>query len=215
MPDGILGATVTPAVPTTEIVVTERVCFSLPIPRFTDDEFFDFCVAHPELRTERTATGKIFVAGARGGRSGNRSAILSAELANWTGQDRRGVAFGSGTMFRLPDSSMRSPDASWVLRERLRTFADRQKERFLPLCPDFVIELTSPSDELTEGQSKMESWIANGCSLGWLIDPFSRQAFSYRPGAAPQSLEHPAHLLGEGPVEGFRLELAAIWDPGW
>jgi Uma2 family endonuclease len=210
-----MGATVPSSIPTTEMAVKESVLLTLPIPRFTDDEFFDFCLAHPELRLERTASGRIVVMAGTGGRTGSRNAFLTAQLINWAVASRLGIAFDSSTMFRLPDSSMRSPDAAWVSRERVSGLTDREKERFLPLCPDFVIELTSPSDELDEAQAKMEGWMANGCSLAWLLDPATRTASVYRPGQPAETFPNPTELSGEGVAAGFCLNLTPIWDPGW
>jgi Uma2 family endonuclease len=109
---------------------------------------------------------------------------------------------------------MRSPDAAWVLRTRLAALPERDKERYLPLCPDFVAELTSPSDRLPEVREKMGEWIANGCQLGWILHPPLREAHIYRP-AGVQIVRNPVDLRGEGPVQGFSLDLAGIWDPDW
>jgi Uma2 family endonuclease len=149
-----------------------------------------------------------------GAKTGNRNIELSMQLQLWTNRDGRGVAFDSSTMFRLPNHAMRSPDGGWVLRSRLQGLDERQKERFLPLCPDFAVELVSPSDRLPEVQEKMTEWIANGCRLGWILDPFQREVHVYRPGGV-EVLRGVAEVRGEGPVEGFTLDLSRIWDPGW
>src|SRR5690349_21655204 len=115
----------------------------------TDDEFFEFCGQNPEYRIERTAEGRIIVMSGTGGKTGSRNIRLSAQLSIWSDHDRLGVAFDSSTLFRLPNGAMRSPDACWILRTRLSQLSAAQKEKFLPLCPDFVVELTSPSDRLS------------------------------------------------------------------
>lgn len=122
------------------------------------------------------------------------------------------VAVDSSTGFTLPNGATRSPDVAWVRRTRLAALASEQKERFLPLCPDFVIELRSPSDPLSVVQEKMHEYIANGAHLGWLIDPIEHQAYVYQPGRAVQRLDNPAQLSGEALLPGFVLDLAPIWD---
>jgi Uma2 family endonuclease len=109
---------------------------------------------------------------------------------------------------------MREPDAAWVSRARLEGLTEEQKEKWLPLCPDFVIELTSPSDQPGEVQEKMREWMANGCRLGWILHPAKRESHVYR-ASGVQIHRGLTELPGEGPVEGFLLDLAPIWDPGW
>lgn len=186
----------------------------LKMPDMSDNEFFDFCAGNSEYRIERSAKGDVTIMPGTGGRTGNRNIRLSAALSVWSDGDGRGIAFDSSTMFRLPDGAMRSPDASWVDLTRLRAIPEAQRERFVPLCPDFVVELRSHSDRLKDLQAKMEEWMANGCALGWLIDPAARTVYVYDARGCTE-LAAPAALQGEGPVAGFTLDLARIWDPGW
>jgi Uma2 family endonuclease len=129
-------------------------------------------------------------------------------------RDGRGIAYNSSTLFKLPNTAMREPDAAWVSRARLEGLTEEQKEKWLPLCPDFVIELTSPSDQPGEVQEKMREWMANGCRLGWILHPAKRESHVYR-ASGVQIHRGLTELPGEGPVEGFLLDLAPIWDPGW
>lgn len=198
----------------TELLIKEEASIHLPLPELSDDEFFDFCTNNPEYRIERGADGRITVMSGTGGKTGNGNAELTAELLLWARRDRRGVAFDSSTMFLLPDRAMRSPDAAWVARSRLTVLAEAQKERFLPLCPGFVIELTSPSDRLPEVREKMAEWMSNGRQIGWLIHPLLREVHVYRAGGV-EVLHDVPELRGEGPVDGFVLDLRTIWDPGW
>jgi Uma2 family endonuclease len=198
----------------TQILVKEEASISLPFPELSDDQFFEFCATNPEYRIERTAEGRIVIMSGTGGKTGNRNIELSMQLQTWSKKDRRGVAFDSSTLFLLPNRAMRSPDAGWVLRSRLAAVTDRDKDRYLPLCPDFVVELTSPSDRLPEVREKMAEWITNGCQLGWILHPPLREAHIYRP-AGVEIIRDPAGLSGEGPIEGFWLDLASIWDPDW
>ena len=134
-------------------------------------------------------------------------------LTTWALQDRTGVAFDSSTGFTLPNGATRSPDAAWVQRVRLAALTAEQKEKFLPLCPDFVIELRSPSDDLGSGQEKMRECLDNGMRLGWLIDPSTRQVYVYRPSVAVEHVEDPSRMSGEPELPGFVLELTPIWEP--
>ncbi len=133
----------------------------------------------------------------------------------WTRQDNTGAAFDSSGGFVLPNGAMRSPDASWVRGERLAALTAEQKRKFLPLCPDFVIELRSPSDSLATLQAKMREYMENGARLGWLLDPESRLVHVYRPGESPQVLEGPDKLSGDPVLSSFTLDLKTIWEPGF
>jgi Uma2 family endonuclease len=183
--------------------------------KMSDEEFFEFCVRNQEYRIERAANGKVMVMSGTGGKTGNRNMELSFQLQAWTKGDGRGVAFDSSTLFRLPNTAMRLPDAAWVSRLRLAKLSEQDKERYLPLCPDFVVELTSPSDRLPAVQDKMLEWMSNGCQLGWLLHVAERQVLIYRTNSAITILEEPAQLAGEPPVEGFLLDLQLLWNPGW
>lgn len=181
----------------------------------TDEEFFAFCQLNRHLRIERTATGEIIIMPPAGGETGSRNAEITMLLRIWAKQDGRGIAFDSSAAFVLPNTAILSPDASWVLGFRLAMLTAEQKEKFLPLCPDFVIELRSPSDRLPDLQAKMEEYIDNGAQLGWLIDPEKRQVFIYRPDAPVRHLSNPTALSGEPLLPGFVLPLADIWNPGF
>ena len=179
--------------------------------QMTDDEYFQFCQVNDNLRIERTAQGDILIMPPAGGESGYRNSELTAELRDWARRDGRGRVFDSNTEYILPDGAAYSPDASWVLCSRLNTLTKEQKRRFLPLCPDFVVELISPSDRLPKAKAKMQEWIANGVQLGWLLDPDQCTTYIYRPDREPEQFVNPERLIGEGPVAGFVLELADIW----
>jgi Uma2 family endonuclease len=181
----------------------------------TADQFFDFCQSNRELRIERTAKGDVLIMSPTGGESGARNAELVMQLRQWAKANATGVAFDSSTGFTLPNGAIRSPDAAWVRRSRLLRLTAEQKEKFLPLCPDVVVELLSPTDHLPTVREKMEEYIANGAQLGWLIDPTDRHVEVYRPGAAGEHLDHAATLSGEPVLVGFELDLAEIWEPGF
>ena len=184
-----------------------------PARRMSDDEYYRFCAANPDLRIERTAEGEIVIMPPTGGATSNRNMDLSSQLQVWTKRDGRGRAFDSNGEFILPSGAARSPDASWVLRSRLAKLTPEQKEQFPPLCPDFVVELRSPSDRLPRVQAKMREWLDNGAKLGWLIDPKTRSVYIYRPGQTTERLVNPHRVEGERPIDSFVLEMADIWNP--
>jgi len=192
--------------------VETRARFEIGFERpMNDEEYFEFCGRNRKLRIERYANGEIIIMPPTGFETGYRNNELSRQLGNWARGDGRGIALDSNTEYILPNGAALSPDASWLQRTRLEQFTKEQKRRFLPLCPDFVVELTSPTDRLSQVKTKMREWIENGAALGWLIDADHRTVYIYRPGQDPQELADVDHVLGEGLVDGFRLDLADIW----
>jgi Uma2 family endonuclease len=183
-----------------------------PVIELTDDQFFEFCQINRDLRIERTAEGDLVIMPPEGGETGHRSILLGMFLTQWALQDGTGVTFGSSTGFHLPNGATRAPDAAWVRRSRLATLTTDQKQKFLPLCPDFVVEIRSPSDRLSLAQAKMQEYLDNGAQLGWLIDPASRQVHVYRPNRPVERLENPAKLAGAPVLPGFVLDLQQIWE---
>jgi Uma2 family endonuclease len=177
----------------------------------TDDQYYQFCTSNPDLRIERTANGDILIIPPAGFESGYRNLELNRQLGNWALEDGRGRAFNSSVEYILPNGAAYSPDASWVLQSGVNALTKEQKRKFPPLCPDFVVELMSPSDRLRKAKAKMQEWIANGVQLGWLLDPDHRTVYIYRPGREPEQVVNPERLIGEGPVAGFVLELAKVW----
>src|ERR671932_2756854 len=149
------------------------------------------------------------------GETGNRNAILTTFLTTWALRDGTGAAFDSSTGFNLPNGATRAPDAAWVRRERLAALTAEQKKRFLPLCPDFVVELRSPSDRLAVIQDKMKEYMDNGARLGWLIDVPNREVYVYRPGTEAERVDEASELSGEPELPGFVLDLRAIWEAGF
>lgn len=181
--------------------------------RFTDDEFFELCEINRDLRLERTAEGDIIVMPPTGFETGDRNAEITTQARTWSKKDGRGVLVDSSTGFKLPNGADRSPDAAWVLRSRLATVASEKKKKFLPLCPDFVIELKSPTDKLADVEAKMREYIENGTQLGWLVNPETRRVHVYRPGAEVEILENAESVSGEPLLTGFTLDLREIWQP--
>jgi len=186
-----------------------------PALEMDEEQFFEFCQLNREWRIERSAEGDLEVMVPTGGETSNRNSHLNYQLTGWTLRDGMGVAFDSNGGFILPNGAMRSPDASWVERERLANLTAEQKQRFLPLCPDFVIELRSPSDPLSTIEAKMREYIENGARLGWLLDPEERKAHIYRPDEQTRTLDKPEKISGDPILPSFVLELKPIWEPGF
>jgi Uma2 family endonuclease len=184
-----------------------------PIIQLTDDEFYSFCQLNRELRIERTSQGEMVIMSPTSGGSSNRNANLIIEIGLWARKNRQGVIFDSSAGFILPNKAIRSPDVAWVRRERLAQLPSAAKNKFLPLAPDFIIELQSPSDRLAVLQDKMAEYIANGVGLGWLIAPDTRQVFVYQPNQPSQQLDNPATLSGDPALPGLLLDLSLIWEP--
>ena len=177
----------------------------------TDEQFYQLCADNPELRLELTANRELVIMSPTGGKTGRRNAKLTHRLVNWAEKDGTGEAFESSTGFNLPNGAKRSPDASWVRRGRWESLTEAQQEEFIPLCPDFVVELRSRKDRLRTLQAKMEEYIQNGAELGWLIDPSAKRVYVYRPGRPVESLEAPSTLSGEPVLPGFTFNASEIW----
>jgi len=179
--------------------------------KLTDEQFFQLCQDNETLRFERNATGELIIMPPAGGETGNRNAGLTAQLWMWNELNKLGKVFDSSTGFKLPNGADRSPDAAWVKLERWDALTQEQKIKFPPLCPDFVVELLSPSDSLKATQEKMQEYINNGACLGWLINRKLRQVEIYRQGQDVEVLENPVTLSGEDVLPGFVLNLESIW----
>lgn len=186
---------------------------TLTAPPMTDQQFADFCAEHPDLFFETNARGEIIVMPPNFSITGTRNLVIAMQLGNWALKDARGVASDSSTGFLLPNGARRSPDASWTPKDEIRKLSDSSREGYWHLCPAFVIELRSHSDRLAVLREKMEEYLANGARLGWMIDPETRTVEIYRPDRAPEALTGIDSLSGEGPVEGFVLQLRNVWDP--
>ena len=178
----------------------------------TQEQFEALAAANRDLKLERTSEGELIVNPPTGGESGRRNLSISTQLGNWfEAQEELGEAFDSSTGFRLPNGANRSPDASWLSRERWESLTPQQQKGFVPLCPDFVVELRSESDSLPKLQAKMQEYIDNGARLGWLIDPQNRRVEIYRPGREVELLENPQNLSGEDILPEFVLNLRRVW----
>ncbi|MCS6959062.1 MAG: Uma2 family endonuclease [Pseudanabaenaceae cyanobacterium SKYGB_i_bin29] len=182
-----------------------------PIGKITLAEFEKLCKANPDLRLELTAAGELIVMPPAGGETSNRNFEIGVELGMWNRRVGKGKAFDSSAGFILPNKAVRSPDLAWVTLEKWNSLTPTQRQKFLPLCPDFVMELLSPSDNWQAGLIKMQEYMDNGCRLGWLIDPQTKKVAIYRPHRPPEILTAPATLSGEDVLENFTLSLSFLW----
>ncbi|MEG4441940.1 Uma2 family endonuclease [Microcoleus sp. AT9_B5] len=182
-----------------------------PIIKLTDDQFFQLCQENENIRLERTAKGELIIMSPAGGETSNSNAGLTAQIWIWNQQTKLGKVFDSSGGFKLPNGANRAPDACWVKLECWNALTPEQQKKFPPLCPDFVVELMSPSDSLKETQDKMKEYRDNGAVLGWLINRKSRQVEIYRPNQEVELLESPANVSGEDVLPGFILNLESIW----
>ncbi|BAB75606.1 Uma2 family endonuclease [Anabaena sp. FACHB-709] len=179
--------------------------------KFTDEEFEQIVAVNQELRLELTAEGELVIMSPTGGETGNRNFDLLGQLWWWNSQNNLGKAFDSSTGFKLPNGATRSPDASWVKMERWEILTPQQRKKYLPLCPDFAVELVSETDDVEDTQAKMLEYLANGLQLGWLINPKDKLVIIYRPHQAPEVLQSPISLSGENVLPGFILNLQPIF----
>ncbi|HEU4508234.1 MAG TPA: Uma2 family endonuclease [Pyrinomonadaceae bacterium] len=173
----------------------------------TPEQFERLCAEYTDLRLELTSTGDLIIMPPKFSETGMRNADLTYQLMAWTKKDGSGVCFDSSTGFTLANGAIRSPDGSWVKRKRWDSLTKEEKQSFAPICPDFVVELRSESDRLTELRNKMLEWIENGVSLGWLIDPYERKVYVYRPNEEVIILDNPETISGDPLLPGFTLNL--------
>ncbi len=183
-----------------------------PVLKLTDEQFEQLAAVNQDLRLELTAKGELTIMPPTGGETGNRNFEIYIDLGIWNRKTRLGKAFDSSTGFRLPKGSTRSPDVSWVRMERWNALSEAQRKKFLPLCPDFAVELVSETDDVEETRLKMQEYVDNGLRLGWLINPELKQVEIYRPNQAVEVLQSPATLSGEEVLPGFVLDLQPIFE---
>jgi len=178
----------------------------------SDQQFFELCQLNRDLRIERTCQGDLVIMPPTGSEIGNINFKLTGAFCHWVDADGTGVGFDSSTGFTLPNGAKRSPDLSWVKRSRWEALTRQQQQEFAPLCPDFVLELRSPSDALAYVQDKMREYLDNGAQLGWLIDPIEKKVYIYRPQATVECLEDPQAVSGDPVLPGFMLDVRKVWS---
>ena len=182
----------------------------------TDDAFFYFCQL-PEMkdkRIERTKNGKIIIMEPTGGETGSFNMEIGGEIRQWNKETRSGRTFDSSTGFTLPNTATKSPDVSWILKERWAALPMALREKFPPITPDFVIEIRSKTDSLKKTKKKMEEFMDNGCRLGWLIDRLNECTYIYRADGSRDFVDSfEKTLSGEDVLVGFTLRIADLeWE---
>ncbi|MFP4652197.1 MAG: Uma2 family endonuclease [Phormidium sp.] len=176
-----------------------------------DERFFQLCQDNRELQFERNANGTLIIMPPTGGETGRRNARIVQQLLNWSDLRDSGLVFDSSTGFKLPNGANRSPDAAWIPRQRWQGLTAEEKQGFLPLCPDFVVELRSRTDSLPKLEEKMQEYVENGTRLGWFIDPSSQTVRIYRPQQPVEIVNSPSQLSGEDVLPGFVLNCDRLW----
>ncbi|MBF2079374.1 MAG: Uma2 family endonuclease [Synechococcales cyanobacterium T60_A2020_003] len=182
-----------------------------PILTLTADQFDRLCEANPDVKFERTPAGELVIMSPTGGETGKTNAELIIDFGIWNRQAKLGIVFDSSTCFRIPGGGDRSPDVAWVEKSRWDALTPDERRKFPPLCPDFVLELRSPSDNLKTVQAKMQEYQTSGVRLGWLINPEDGQVEIYRPNQPVEVLQTPSELSGESVLPGFTLTLDWLW----
>ncbi len=180
--------------------------------KITHEQFIELTRVNRDLQLERTSTGDLIIMPPTGGTTGNRNLDIEGQLWLWNRQTKLGKTFNSSTGFHLPNGANRSPDAAWVSQDRWDTLTREQQDEFVPLCPDFIVELRSKSDNMEPLRAKMKEYIENGTRLGWLIDRKNKKVEIYRPDRDVEVLNHPTTLSGEDILPGFMLDLTEIWQ---
>ena len=186
--------------------------FVLPqLESMDNDEFFAFCQQNKNLKIERDENRQIIFMPPEGIETSAMNGNVFLELGMWNKEKNAGAAFGSSAGFTLPDTSMRSPDAAWMNSEKWNSIDKDDRKKFAHVCPDFVIELMSPSDNQADAKAKMQKWIQNGVLLAWLIDPKTKETFIYRADGTISKTEGFNNTLsGENVLDGFVFDLNVL-----
>ena len=192
-----------------------KMTYTLNIKAFTDSisdrALEQLCRENPDLRFETDANGKLIVMSPTGSQSGKRNLNLAFQVELWNRQSKAGVVFDSSTGFKLSNGAIRSPDVSWIAIERWNSLSDKQKQSFAPIDPDFVIELMSPTDDLSTTRQKMNEYMNCGVKLGWLINPDEKKVEIYHPNEDKKTLNNPSSLSGEDILPGLIVDLSDIF----
>jgi Uma2 family endonuclease len=177
----------------------------------TGEQFEELCRLNRDLRLELTSTGELIAMPPTGSKMGIRNANLTHQLTAWAELDQTGLSFDSSTLFALPNGARYWPDAAWIKSERWERLTEEEQERIAPICPDFVVEIRSRSDNLPPLQSKMHEYLENGASMAWIVDPLRRLVYVYSRNKEVEILDEPEFVSGEPLLPGFRLEMGRIW----
>ena len=194
------------------MMTTQSVILNIKNVELSDDQFYQLCQINEDWKLEQTAKGELIIMPPVGAISGNRESEFNADVVICNRQSKLGKVFSSSTVFTLPNGGKRSPDVAWIANERWESLSIKEKEKFAKICPDFVIELRSRTDSLSQLQEKMQEYLNSGLRLGWLIDPQNQQVEIYRQNQSVEIVSLPTSLSGENVLPGFILELPVFKD---
>ncbi|MBS9384360.1 MAG: Uma2 family endonuclease [Dolichospermum sp. BR01] len=194
------------------MMTTQSVILNIKNVELSDDQFYQLCQINEYYKFEQTAKDELIILPPFNLITGNREAELNGNLMIWNRQTKLGKVFSSSTVFTLPNGGKRSPDVAWIANERWESLSIKEKEKFAKICPDFVIELRSRTDSLSQLQEKMQEYLNSGLRLGWLIDPQNQQVEIYRQNQSVEIVSLPTSLSGENVLPGFILELPVFKD---
>ncbi|KHG40342.1 MAG: Uma2 family endonuclease [Aphanizomenon flos-aquae KM1D3_PB] len=189
------------------MMTTQSVILNIKNVELSDDQFYQLCQINEYYKFEQTAKDELIILLPSNLITGNREAELNGNLMIWNRQTKLGKVFSSSTIFTLPNGGKRSPGVAWIANERWESLTIKEKEKFAKICPDFVIELRSRTDSLSQLQEKMQEYLNSGLRLGWLIDPQNQQVEIYRQNQSVEIVSLPTSLSGENVLPGFILEL--------
>jgi Uma2 family endonuclease len=195
------------------MISVEHLPATLTVPPMNDLEFLAFCSRYPEWFVEVSADGEVLIMPPNYPLNAIRSSAIVSALTTWANHEAKGVVTDATAGFVLPNGARRSPDAAWISRGKLATLTPTELDGFWHLCPEFIIELRRPSDRLQKLQEKMAGWMLAGADLGWMIDPENQTVEIYRPNAPVEVVSDTMSIVSDPPVEGFRLDLAQVWNP--
>ncbi|MEN0046173.1 MAG: Uma2 family endonuclease [Bacteroidota bacterium] len=187
-----------------------RIGKEITVEGVSKEDFLSLCTTYPDLIFEREANGMLIVLMPLFGGSAYREGKLIARINIWCENHGEGMAFGAGGGFDLPSGATKSPDVAWISDERLaKTSLKEIENSFVPVVPDFIIELRSKTDKLEKVKRKMQhTWMASGVRLGWLIDPYEEKAYIYREDGSIEIVkDFDGSLSGEEVLPEFELKL--------
>ncbi len=185
---------------------------TLALPPVTDEQFYEFCERNPLINAERTAKGNIHLMPPAEAWTDSRGLALAFDLETWNRTlVESGIVFGASAGFKLPNGAIRAPDVSWVSQAQWDALPEDARFPYPHLCPDFVVEVMSPSDRISEARAKMEEYRENGARLGWLIDRKNRTVFVYRQDSPVETLTDPATVPGDPELPRFAADLSRVF----
>lgn len=180
--------------------------------KMTDKAFYNFCQSNKDFRFEMDKRGNLIIMPPTFLETSRKNADINVQLGIWARKDKTGIAFESDGMFTLPNGAKRAPDAFWILKERYFALSQEEREeKFARICPDFVLELRSKSDNLRKLQNKMREYMENGARLGWLVDPYEKRVHVYRADKTVEVFDNPKTVSGEDVLKDFEMDLTEIW----